>query len=123
MVSPSRDQLRISSAGHLPPIIGRPGQPAAVAEVAPDVLIGVSSQGRRQVTTLDFPPGAVLCLYTDGLVERRDQPIDDGIARLVRGRHRRKILRPPAAAVMAAMAGYSTHTDDIALLDAPPSAR
>ena len=34
------------------------------------------------MSTLDFPPGAVLCLYTDGLVERRDQPIDEGIARL-----------------------------------------
>jgi hypothetical protein len=30
--------------------------------------IGVSSQGRRQVSTLDFPPGGVLCLYADGLV-------------------------------------------------------
>jgi serine phosphatase RsbU (regulator of sigma subunit) len=82
MVSPSRGQVRISSAGHLPPIIARPGQPVAEAEVAPDLLIGVSSQRRRQVSTLDFPPGAALCLYTDGLVERRDQPIDQGIAQL-----------------------------------------
>ena len=35
MFSPSRDQVRISSAGHLPPIIARPGQPAAPADVAP----------------------------------------------------------------------------------------
>jgi sigma-B regulation protein RsbU (phosphoserine phosphatase) len=63
MISPSRDQIRICSAGHLPPIIARPGQPAAVAEVAPNVLIGVSSRGPRQVSTLDFAPGAVLCLY------------------------------------------------------------
>jgi Stage II sporulation protein E (SpoIIE) len=34
----------------------------------------------RRLTTLDFAPRAVLCLYTDGLVERRDQPIDHGIA-------------------------------------------
>ena len=45
MVSPSRDQIRICSAGHLPPIIARPGQPAVVAEIAPNVLIGVSSRG------------------------------------------------------------------------------
>ena len=43
VISPSLDQVRISSAGHLPPIIARPGQPAEVAEVAPDVLIGVAS--------------------------------------------------------------------------------
>ena len=115
VVSPSRGHLRICSAGHLPPIIARPGQPAAEAEVAPDVLIGVSSQGRRQVSTLDFPPGAVLCLYTDGLVERHDQPIDQGIAQL---RAAVTTADPEAAcaAVMAAMAGYTPHTDDIALL-------
>jgi anti-anti-sigma factor len=115
VVTPSRGQIRICSAGHLPPIIARPGQPAAVAEVAPNVLIGVSSQRRRQVSTLDFPPGAVLCLYTDGLVERRDQPIDQGIAQL---RAAVTTADPEAgcAAVMAAMAGYSPHTDDIALL-------
>jgi phosphoserine phosphatase RsbU/P len=115
MVSPSRGHIRICSAGHLPPIIARPGQPAAEAEVAPSVLIGVSSQERRQVSTLDFPPGAVLCLYTDGLVERRDQPIDQGIAQL---RAAVTTADPEAAcaAVMAAMAGYSPHTDDIALL-------
>ena len=115
MVSPSRDQVRISSAGHLPPIIARPGQPAESAETAHDVLIGVSSRGRRQVSTLDFPPGAVLCLYTDGLVERRDQPIDEGIGRLCAA----VTAQDPEAAcvaVMAAMAGYSLHTDDIALL-------
>jgi sigma-B regulation protein RsbU (phosphoserine phosphatase) len=115
MVSPSRDQVRISCAGHLPPIIARPGQPAESAEAAHDVLIGVSSRGRRQVSTLDFPPGAVLCLYTDGLVERRDQPIDEGIGRLCAA----VTAQDPEAAcvaVMAAMAGYSLHTDDIALL-------
>ena len=115
MVSPSRDQIRICSAGHLPPIIARPGQPAAVAEVAPNVLIGVSNQRRRQISTLDFPPGAVLCLYTDGLVERRDQPIDHGIAQL---RAAVTTAEPEVgcASVMAAMAGYTPYTDDIALL-------
>jgi stage II sporulation SpoE-like protein len=75
----------------------------------------VPARERRQVSTLDFPPGAVLCLYTDGLVERRDQPIDEGIARL---RAAVTTADPEAgcASVMAAMAGYTPHTDDIALL-------
>jgi hypothetical protein len=57
----------------------------------------------------------VLCLYTDGLVERRDRSIDDGIARL-------SAAVPSAdpetacAAIMLAMAGYITHRDDVALL-------
>jgi anti-anti-sigma factor len=115
MISPSRDQIRICSAGHLPPIIARPGEPATPTGVAPDLLIGLPALKPRRVTTLDFPPGATLCLYTDGLVERRDQPIDDGIARLCAA----VTAADPEAAcasVMAAMAGYSPHTDDIALL-------
>jgi sigma-B regulation protein RsbU (phosphoserine phosphatase) len=115
MVSPSLDHIRISSAGHLPPIIARPGEPATVADVAPDLVVGVSPLDRRHVSTLDFPPGAVLCLYTDGLVERRDQPIDHGIEKL---RAAVTTVEPEAgcASVMAAMANYSPHTDDIALL-------
>ena len=115
MVSPSRDQIRICSAGHLPPIIARPGQSATPADVAPNVLIGVSSLWRRQASTLDFPPGAVLCLYTDGLVERRDQPIDHGIA-LLRAAVTTAEPEAACAAVMAAMADYTPYNDDIALL-------
>jgi hypothetical protein len=75
----------------------------------------VSSQKCRQVSTLDFQPGAVLGLYTDRLVERRDQPIDQGIAQLCAAV---AAGDPEAgrAAVMAAMADYSTHNDDVALL-------
>jgi phosphoserine phosphatase RsbU/P len=115
MISPSRDQILICSAGHLPPIMARPGQPATPAGVPPDLLIGVPALHPRRVTTVDFPPGAVLCLYTDGLVERRDQPLDHGIARLCAAV---TTAEPEAgcASVMAAMAGYSPHTDDMALL-------
>jgi phosphoserine phosphatase RsbU/P len=115
MVSPSRGHIRICSAGHLPPILARPGQSAAEADVTPDLLIGVPASKRRHVSTLDFPPGALLCLYTDGLVERRDQPIDEGIARL-RAAITAQDPETGCVSVMAAMAHYSPHTDDIALL-------
>jgi phosphoserine phosphatase RsbU/P len=115
ILSPSRGHIRVCSAGHLPPILARPGQPAAEADVTPDVLIGVSSPKRRRVSTLDFPPGAMLCLYTDGLVERRDQPLDEGIARL-RAAVSAQDPETGCASVMAAMADYSPHTDDVALL-------
>lgn len=115
MISPSRDQIRICSAGHLPPIIARPGEPATPADVTPDLLIGMPALKPRRISTLEFPPGAVLCLYTDGLVERRDQPIDHGIAQLCTAV---TTAEPEAgcASVMAAMADYTPHTDDIALL-------
>jgi sigma-B regulation protein RsbU (phosphoserine phosphatase) len=115
VLSPSLDEVRISSAGHLPPIVAVPGQSAAVAAIAGDALLGLSEHAPRQLTALSFPPGALLCLYTDGLVERRGQPVDDGIARL-RAAVTAAEPEAAAAAAMTAMAGSVPHRDDVALL-------
>ncbi len=113
--SPTLDEVRVTSAGHLPPLLAAPGQPAVLGGVFPDVPIGVQGPAPRQVSTVTFPPGAVLCLYTDGLIERRDRPLDDGIARLS-GALTATDPEAACATVMAAMTDYSTHEDDIALL-------
>jgi phosphoserine phosphatase RsbU/P len=113
--SPALDQVRVCSAGHLPPVIVFPGQPAAPAEMAPDLLIGVAPLERRRTTTLAFPPGSVLCLYTDGLIERRRESIDEGIGRLSAALVVQE-AEAACAAVMSAMADYSPYTDDVALL-------
>ena len=113
--SPSLDEVRVTSAGHLPPLLATPGQPAAPAGVFPDVPIGVQGPAPRQVSTVPFPPGAVLCLYTDGLIERRDRPLDDGIARLS-GALTATDPEAACATVMATMTGHSAHEDDVALL-------
>ena len=94
--SPALDKVRVSSACHLPPVLACPGLPAGPADVMPDLLIGMPDPRPRHITTLDLPPGAVLCLYTDGLVERRDRPIDEGISLLIRRRHRRAIRKSAA---------------------------
>jgi serine phosphatase RsbU (regulator of sigma subunit) len=115
VLDPGSGQLAISSAGHLPPVIAAPGQRAAVAQIAVDPPIGVADAARRQVTTLALAPGAVLCLFTDGLVERRDEPIDDGITRLCQA----VTPGPPedvCVSVMQALVGRHYPGDDIALL-------
>jgi serine phosphatase RsbU (regulator of sigma subunit) len=78
-------------------------------------MIGMGLRVRRPVSTLPVPPGALLCFYTDGLVERRGELIDDGLDRLCRA-----VTAGPAeaacAAVMGAMVGNESARDDIALL-------
>jgi putative methionine-R-sulfoxide reductase with GAF domain len=109
------DQVRISSAGHLPPVIALPGRPAELASVAHDLMIGVAPEAQRRVTTLTVPPGGLLCMYTDGLVERPRELLDDGLARLCRA----ITPGPPetvCSAVMSAMVGREPARDDIALL-------
>ena len=115
VLDPDSGQLRISSAGHLPPVIAAPGQRGAMAQIAVDPPIGVTDAPVRQVTTLALVPGAVLCLFTDGLVERRDELIDDGIARLCQT----VTPGPPegvCVSVMQALIGSQYPGDDIALL-------
>src|SRR5258708_28318789 len=109
------EQVTIGNAGHLPPITLIPGQPAMVAPVGPGSMIGIPSPPDRQVTTFEMPAGALLCLYTDGLVERRGWPIDDSIEHLCKAI---KDSEPEAccAAAMAALADVRPPADDIALL-------
>jgi serine phosphatase RsbU (regulator of sigma subunit) len=108
-------KLRISSAGHFPPVIAVPGQPAALADIVADVPIGVADVPQRQVTTLQAEPGTLLCFFTDGLVERRHSPLDDGLRRLC------ETVSPGTpdgncVSVMRALVGRGPVTDDVALL-------
>ena len=112
---PGLDRVHICSAGHYPPGHRLPGQPAELADVAPGLLIGAAPGARRPVTTIEISPGTLMCFYTDGLIERRDHPVDHGLARLSQA----ITAEPPEAAcatVMAAMVGSQSAPDDIALL-------
>jgi phosphoserine phosphatase RsbU/P len=112
---PELNRMRICLAGHLPPVIAVPGQPAELVRAAPGPVIGVEADLHRPVTTVTIPPGALLCFYTDGLVERRGQVIDQGLTRLCRA----VSAQPPEAAcatVMGAMIGSEPARDDTALL-------
>ncbi len=115
VLDPDSGHLHISSAGHFPPVIAAPGQRGAMAQVAVDPPIGVTDIRRRQVTTLALAPGSVLCFFTDGLVERRDKPIDDGITLLC------ETIRPGppegvCTSTMHALIGSQYPGDDIVML-------
>jgi sigma-B regulation protein RsbU (phosphoserine phosphatase) len=112
---PELRSARIASAGHWPPVLAAPGRSAALLEIAQGILIGVDDVPRRRSTTVQIPPGAVLCCYTDGLIERREIPIETTLARLCAS----VVPGPPdtvCASVMAALVGRETVRDDIALL-------
>ena len=108
-------RAHIASAGHLPPVVAAAGQAGALADVAGGLMIGVDASTHRPVTTMKVSPGTLLCFYTDGLVERREFSLDEGLARLCRA----VTAEPPDAAcasVMGAMVGAESARDDIALL-------
>ncbi|PRY11384.1 SpoIIE family protein phosphatase [Kineococcus rhizosphaerae] len=76
-------RVRWSSAGHPPAMLINPdGTVTALADVGHDLLLGVEPSLPRHESELLLDRGATLLLFTDGLVERRDQPLGEGLERL-----------------------------------------
>ena len=113
--SPGLDSMQICLAGHYPPVVALPGQPGALAEIPPCLLIGAAPDANRRTTSLTVSPGMLICFYTDGLVERRREPIEDRLALLCQAVR----AAPPEAAcarIMAELVGAEQPRDDIALV-------
>ncbi|MCW3814198.1 SpoIIE family protein phosphatase [Micromonospora sp. DR5-3] len=115
MISPDGATVRVALAGHPRPVLAVPGQPNVMLSARIDPPLGTGPrQPERHTTTIDFPPGAVLVSYTDGLVERRGELLDVGFARLM-------AAVPLAAAetvcgTVMALLDAEHPVDDIALL-------
>src|ERR671930_30574 len=82
VVEPDLGRLRVVNAGHPPPALEVPGSSARLLEGSCPAL-GIAEICQPPEIVVDFPPGATLALYTDGLVERRENGIDAGVARLL----------------------------------------
>ncbi|AEW92645.1 MULTISPECIES: SpoIIE family protein phosphatase [Streptomycetaceae] len=72
---PHRAECRISVAGHLPPVLIHPDRPPELLDLPPGAPLGVGGVPFR-TSAVPVSPGDQLLLYTDGLVEKRDEPID-----------------------------------------------
>lgn len=76
-------RARWSSAGHPPPVlVGADGTTTLLDGHDPDLLLGLDSGAPRSEGSVELEPGATLLLYTDGLVERRGEHLDEGLERL-----------------------------------------
>jgi serine phosphatase RsbU (regulator of sigma subunit) len=82
VVDTDRDEIAMVNAGHLPPLIVTAAGHVYPADVTTTLPLGVSSD-TRAVDVVPLPPGAAVAVFTDGLVERRREDIDVGVARLV----------------------------------------
>jgi serine phosphatase RsbU (regulator of sigma subunit) len=80
-------------------------------------MLGVDPAVERIESVTTLPPGAVVLLYSDGLVERRGSTIDDGTARLVE--HLRELAHRPLGDLCDALLRrmlLRTPEDDVALV-------
>ncbi|MBD0839522.1 SpoIIE family protein phosphatase [Streptomyces sp. TRM68416] len=124
-LDPVTGLARAARAGHPPPLLRRPDGRTHALDLLGGVVLGVDPQERYPVTELRLEPGAVLALYTDGLVERPGADIDDGIGalRVALARAGVPLGRPGGRALTGVadrLTATARHTadrpDDIALL-------
>ncbi|MGP3981609.1 SpoIIE family protein phosphatase [Streptomyces sp. KR80] len=80
---PRTRQCLVSTAGHLPPAVVHPDGSAEYVDVPTGAPLGVGGVPFG-TAELELPPGSRLVLYTDGLVETRDDPIDVRLTDLLR---------------------------------------
>jgi serine phosphatase RsbU (regulator of sigma subunit)/anti-sigma regulatory factor (Ser/Thr protein kinase) len=115
---PVTRRCTFANAGHLPPVVVEPDRSEdgpMLLEVPRGVPLGVGGEPFEEIE-VELPDGALLALYTDGLVESRDHPIDEGLDAL-----RTAMADPPHALEDVAdrvLTKMNVHhgEDDIALL-------
>lgn len=126
LYTPGTGDFTVSSAGHLPPVLAAPGGQAGLLPLRPDPPIGTADDLQRRSASFFIPPGALLCCYTDGLVERRGQVLDQGMDTLaatlgklvaaVPAATTEPVAEEACAEIMRALVGSTAAQDDIAVL-------
>jgi serine phosphatase RsbU (regulator of sigma subunit) len=115
---PVRQTLTIANAGHLPPLLRGPDGERCLADDKIGPPLGVVEFDYEE-QTVPFETGSQVLLYTDGLVERRHESIDAGIAALDQAwRSMEEPSEPEALCehLLSECIGAQGHDDDIALL-------
>jgi serine phosphatase RsbU (regulator of sigma subunit) len=114
---PATGRLRFTNAGHPPPLAFGGGESRYLeGEVSPP--LGVTAVPSFTETSLDLWAGATLLLYTDGLVERRDESLQVGLDRLldVAAGHEGADVDALCDRILAALIESDHVADDIALV-------
>lgn len=118
LLDPKTGELRGVRAGHPQPLLLQPDGTTEVVDLAGGMVLGIDDRASYPVTRFRLAPGAVLALFTDGLVEQPGRDIDEGIEQL------RRALAATGSLPLAEAADRMTREarqatsrpDDIALL-------
>jgi anti-sigma regulatory factor (Ser/Thr protein kinase) len=118
VLDPSSGELSYSTAGHPPPLVlTADGEPVLLEEGRGPPL-GAIADPLFAEARARLEPGDTLVLYTDGIVERRDRWIDEGLELLVAGARAAAGYEPEALLdrLTAALLDHDSGDDDVALL-------
>jgi serine phosphatase RsbU (regulator of sigma subunit)/CheY-like chemotaxis protein/anti-sigma regulatory factor (Ser/Thr protein kinase) len=124
VLDPTTTTLRYTCAGHPYPLVVRPDGSTTFLEDGRRPPLGTRSYASaRSIGHVDLPKGSLLILYTDGLIERRGESLDAGLARLA-GTAASLAQAPAseaAATLLRQMAPPDGFSDDVALVALRPA--
>ena len=115
VIDPTLSKITISLAGHPTPVIVDESAPGALMELPIDPPLGIGLAPKRRSTTIDLSGDSVLCLYTDGLVERRGISLDDRFD-LLCSTVSLDSAEAVCASVMGRLIGLDPPNDDVSVL-------
>ncbi|HSA54036.1 MAG TPA: SpoIIE family protein phosphatase [Yinghuangia sp.] len=119
VVHRSARTITYSVAGNVPPaLLGADGVVVFLDQATDPPLGALPEHLPRSQATTEYEDGATLVLYTDGLIERRDRDIDEGLACLAATLRRHRAAEPEALAdrLLAELLPPGGNTDDTALV-------
>ena len=105
----------MASAGHLSPLL-IDGDESSFLEFTPNVPIGVARDSEYQETSVSVPPNSTLVAFTDGLVERRGEVLDIGLARLRDAATGQRLPLDDLVAMLIHDLASDDHHDDTAIV-------
>jgi serine phosphatase RsbU (regulator of sigma subunit) len=115
LIDIGRRTVTVTSAGHLPPLLlNGDGGEYVVSEVG--LPIGVQDGASYTSTTVTAPPEATFLAFTDGLVERRGEPLDRSLARLREAASGNHIGLPELLSKLLADLRHGPSEDDTAIV-------
>jgi anti-sigma regulatory factor (Ser/Thr protein kinase) len=113
-------EVSFSAAGHPPPLVIAPDGPRFL-DGGRSVPIGAADPAVFRESTAILQPGSSLLLYTDGLVERRDEPLDQRLEKLAAAAGAAgSDLNDLCERVLSGVLGDDDPGDDVALLAVKP---
>ncbi len=114
-----RRRLRWTNAGHLPPLlVDRTGHVRVLTDGRPaDMILGVAPDTDRRDQQTDLDPGDTVVFFTDGLIERREEFLTEGVQRLSAAleRYHARPVEELLDSVLAEVVG-TVRADDLAVL-------
>jgi PAS domain S-box-containing protein len=105
-------RLHYACAGHLPPVLVLPGERPRYLWEGRSLPLDAAPGVAREQATCDFPRGALLVLYTDGLIERKERSLDGRMTELLGAVESSREL--PAAELSDALAQQLAPRDGLA---------